>query len=154
MLKYYNTLLTFREVPDEITLCINISNCPIHCPDCHSKWLWKDEGYELTPSSIDKLIDANPGITCVAILGGDRDIVYVMDMGRYIKLHHKLKTAWYSGYDRQMVSPNCFDFYKYGPYINSQGGLDNPDSNQVFLKWNGKFWEDQTHLFYNKKGVF
>ena len=27
MLKYVNTEITFAEVPDEISLCINISNC-------------------------------------------------------------------------------------------------------------------------------
>ena len=27
-MKYTGTEITFAEVPDEITLCINISNCP------------------------------------------------------------------------------------------------------------------------------
>ena len=28
MLKYVNTLVSFSEVPDEISLCIGVSNCP------------------------------------------------------------------------------------------------------------------------------
>ena len=28
MLKYVDTLVTFSEIPDEISLCINVSNCP------------------------------------------------------------------------------------------------------------------------------
>ena len=28
MIKYVDTLVSFSEVPNEITLCINISNCP------------------------------------------------------------------------------------------------------------------------------
>ena len=48
MLKYTTAEVTFREIPDEITLCINISNCPIHCADCHSKELWGDIGTELS----------------------------------------------------------------------------------------------------------
>ena len=28
MLKYVDTMVTFSEVPSEITLCINVSNCP------------------------------------------------------------------------------------------------------------------------------
>ena len=41
-------MITFSEVPDEISLCINISNCPIKCPDCHSKFLWENIGKEIT----------------------------------------------------------------------------------------------------------
>ena len=39
MLKYLDTMVTFSEIPDEVTLCINLTNCPYHCPDCHSKEL-------------------------------------------------------------------------------------------------------------------
>ena len=39
MLKYVDSQITFREIPDEITLCINISNCPFRCKGCHSKEL-------------------------------------------------------------------------------------------------------------------
>ena len=28
-LKFVDTMVTFSEIPDEITLCFNISNCPI-----------------------------------------------------------------------------------------------------------------------------
>ena len=38
-MKYIDTKIVFSEVPDEITLAINISGCPIHCADCHSKYL-------------------------------------------------------------------------------------------------------------------
>ena len=52
MLKYINTQVVFREFPDETTLAFNISNCPIHCPDCHSKYLWEDTGTNLTIDNI------------------------------------------------------------------------------------------------------
>ena len=44
MLKYVDTLVTFSEIPDEITLCINISNCPCKCPGSHSSYLAQDIG--------------------------------------------------------------------------------------------------------------
>ena len=47
MLKYVDTAITFSEVPDEVTLCINLSNCHFHCSACHSKYLWEDVGEEL-----------------------------------------------------------------------------------------------------------
>ena len=37
MLKYANFDIVFQEVPEEVTLAINISNCPNQCPGCHSK---------------------------------------------------------------------------------------------------------------------
>ena len=32
MLKFINTLVGLREVPDEISLCINITGCNNKCP--------------------------------------------------------------------------------------------------------------------------
>ena len=53
MLKYVNSSVVFQEIPDEVTLAINISNCPCHCPGCHSKYLWEDIGLPLTTGAID-----------------------------------------------------------------------------------------------------
>ena len=33
-IKYESTLITFTEIPDEISLCLNISGCPCHCEGC------------------------------------------------------------------------------------------------------------------------
>ena len=57
MLKYANYDIVFQEVPDEVTLAINISNCPNQCVGCHSKYLWRDEGYALDKDALDKLIE-------------------------------------------------------------------------------------------------
>lgn len=48
MVKYTDSQVTFREIPDEITLCINISGCPNHCEGCHSSYLAEDIGTKLT----------------------------------------------------------------------------------------------------------
>ena len=71
MLKYVDTLVGFAEIPDEITLCINISNCPCHCEGCHSSYLAQDIGEPLDLQHLTNLIDSNKGITCVCIMGGD-----------------------------------------------------------------------------------
>lgn len=44
MLKYVDARVVFQEIPDEITLAINISNCPCHCKGCHSQYLAEDIG--------------------------------------------------------------------------------------------------------------
>ena len=71
MLKYVDTLVGFAEIPDEITLCINISNCPCHCINCHSSYLAEDIGEPLDLQHLTNLIDSNKGISCVCIMGGD-----------------------------------------------------------------------------------
>ena len=60
-------MVVFEEIPDEITIAINITNCPCKCKGCHSKFLWGDIGTELTESEINKIIKENSGITCVLI---------------------------------------------------------------------------------------
>lgn len=137
MLKYTTAQVVFREVPDEITLAINISNCPIRCPDCHSKELWEDIGTELTQEELSKLISKNNGITCVAFMGGDSDPDYVGLLAKITKKHYpELKVAWYSG--RDTLDGNnyveYFDYIKLGPYVKEEGALDSPNTEQVFYK--------------------
>lgn len=56
MLKYVDTKVVFRELPDEITLAINLSGCPCHCEGCHSPYLAGDVGTELDYAALEKLI--------------------------------------------------------------------------------------------------
>ena len=56
MLKYHSTYIGFREIPDEISLCINLTNCPNNCKGCHSPWLLEDIGIPLTYNEILNLI--------------------------------------------------------------------------------------------------
>lgn len=136
MLKYTDTMVTFSEVPDEISLCVNISNCPIHCPGCHSKELWKDVGKELTYSEIDQLMNRNDGCTVFTIMGGDANPKEVNDIAEYVGLHYDIKVCWYSG--QETLSPDIdlhwFDYVKLGPYIEEKGGLNEPTTNQRFYE--------------------
>lgn len=137
MLKYVNTEVTFAEVPDEITLCINISNCHCHCKGCHSAYLADDIGKPLDWGSLNALIYINTGITCVAFMGGDADPKTVNKLAEYVKKYHGgLKIAWYSG--RQEIHPDIkvenFDFIKVGPYMKDKGPLTSTTTNQVFYK--------------------
>lgn len=73
MLKYSNYEVTFAEIPSEITLCINLTNCPHKCVGCHSPWLREDTGTPLTYGELIKLIKQNTGISCVCFMGGDKE---------------------------------------------------------------------------------
>ena len=57
-MKYVDTLVSFSEIPDEITLCINISQCPNNCKGCHSPWLREDVGEDLNIESLENRINS------------------------------------------------------------------------------------------------
>ena len=74
MLKFVDFRVTFSEVPDEISLCINLSGCPHKCKGCHSEYLQQDIGTVLTTQMLDRIIESNDGVTCVCFMGGDNDL--------------------------------------------------------------------------------
>lgn len=137
MLKYVDSKVTFTEIPDEITLCINISNCPCHCEECHSPYLADDIGEPLDLQHLTDLIDSSRGISCVCIMGGDANPSEVDDIAQDIKEYYpELKVAWYSG--RQELSKEIelenFNYIKLGPYIKDKGPLNCRTTNQVMLE--------------------
>lgn len=136
-MKYVETLVVFREVPDEVTLAINISNCPVRCPGCHSEYLAQDIGEVLDKESLAVLVNKNPGISCVSFMGGDAEPDKVGELAAEVKkLNPALKTCWYSGRDLEHARANLevLDFVKVGPYIEEKGPLDSPDTNQRFYR--------------------
>ena len=151
MLKYVDTKVVFAEIPDEITLAINISGCPCNCKGCHSSYLAEDIGERLKCDNLTSLIHKNKGITCVAFMGGDADSSSVNAYASIIKeLFPNLKVAWYSG--RQELSKDIelsnFDFIKLGPYKEEFGPLNSKTTNQRFYKVNDKELVDITSRFW------
>ena len=148
MLKYYNYDVVFQEVPDEVSLAINLTNCPNHCPDCHSKHLWEDIGEELSEDETSRLVDIYRGdITCVLIMGGDASKNEVEALAHYIKHSLNLKVAWYSGRYEKPQNIGDFDYLKFGPYLEDKGGLKSADTNQRFYKVVNGELIDQTERF-------
>ena len=136
MIKYVDTLVTFSEIPDEITLCINISNCPCHCKGCHSSYLAEDIGEELNIHSLKNLIDNNKGITCISFMGGDSNPSDINTLAQWVKLNYPIKVAWYSGKQELSKDINLsnFNYVKLGPYIEELGPLNSETTNQRFYK--------------------
>lgn len=135
MIKYVDTLVSFQEVPDEISLCINISGCKNACLGCHSPWLAKDIGIILNSGELFRLIHNNKGITCVCFMGGDSNPKQINVLASDVK-RWGFKTAWYSGkqYLSNELQIKNFDYIKIGPYIPELGGLDNANTNQIMYK--------------------
>ena len=136
MLKYVDTKVTFAEVPNEISLCINISNCPCACKGCHSPYLAEDIGNILDIYTIVDLVDANKGITCICLMGGDSCPKEINTLAKNIQRRYvgEIKVAWYSG--RQELNEDIklrwFNYIKLGPYIEELGPLNNKNTNQRF----------------------
>lgn len=156
MLKYVDSKVVFAEIPNEITLAINISNCPCHCEGCHSPYLAEDIGEPLDLQHLTNLIDGNKGITCVCIMGGDANPSEVDDIAQDIKEYYpNLKVGWYSGRDyiSKDIDMSNFNYIKYGHYDKDKGPLNSKTTNQVMLEIDviqGKvFTKDITAKFWN-----
>jgi len=148
MLRYTETQIVFQEVPDEITLAINITGCPIRCTGCHSKHLWENTGEILDFESVEKLIASKPGITCLAFMGGDADPKSVSELSRHVKSKYGLKTCWYSGQNTPQAEKyaSSFDFLKTGPYDEKYGPLDSKTTNQRFYRISYNPFTESTEL--------
>jgi anaerobic ribonucleoside-triphosphate reductase activating protein len=134
-IKYIETKIVFQEIPDEISLAINITNCPNRCKGCHSPYLQRDIGDELTPEEINKLVRNNLGITCILFMGGDNNRTELNKLSEYIKNTFSLKVGYYSGYDNfDNLHLNNYDYIKLGHYDCNLGGLDSPKTNQKLFK--------------------
>ena len=148
-MKYVNSSIVFQEIPDEVTLAINISNCPCRCPGCHSPYLWTDTGSALTTDTIDSFMEEyGSDITCIAFMGGDAEPETIDMYSAYIhQTYPTMKTAWYSGRAQlsPLVNPSNLDYYKLGPYLRHLGPLNSPTTNQrLYRKKADDTWEDIT----------
>lgn len=154
-MKYVNTGVVFQEIPDEVTLSINISNCPCRCPGCHSRYLWADVGEPLDEQVVDSFVaQYAKEITCICFMGGDAEPQSVNRLARYIRQNHPAyKVAWYSGRVRisSMVDKQNFDYIKIGPYIRHLGALKDTTTNQRLYKKNAQgTFDDITSRFWKK----
>ena len=155
MLKFYNYDIVFQEIPDEVTLAINISNCPNHCKSCHSPWLWEDKGNDLSEETLSSLLKKYyHDITCVCFMGGDNNPSEVQHLATYL---HKqqitpVKVGWYSGKPTLPtgIDKELFHYIKMGPYIEKLGGLKSKDTNQRLYKIEGNNINDITYRFWEK----
>jgi anaerobic ribonucleoside-triphosphate reductase activating protein len=158
MLRFFNYDIVFQEVPGEVTLAINLSNCPNRCKGCHSPYLMEDVGMALDRNALDGMLEKyGDAITCVCFMGGDAAPEEVGELAGYVrrKTGGRLKTGWYSG--RPALSQDCsierFDYIKLGPYIEHLGGLDAATTNQRFYRVDNGTMIDATAGFRKKKAL-
>lgn len=128
--------VVLEEVPDRVTLAIDITNCQGHCEGCHSPWLRGDFGEELTPEKIDAMIEDNFGVNCFLFLGEGADVDALLSLVRHLnEKYPNIETALYSGLieiDERVW--DFFDYVKTGPYRRSYGPLNSPTTNQRMFR--------------------
>ena len=134
MIKYLPGLtdIVLEEIPDRVTLAVEITNCQGSCPGCHSPFLRKDIGEELTEKALDAMLDDNFGVNCLLFLGEGNDRDALLRLAAYIRASRPgLELALYSG--RTSVEKEItemFDYVKIGPYIAECGPLNERTTNQ------------------------
>ncbi len=150
MMRYVDVKEVFAEIPDEITLAVSISGCPIHCPSCHSKYLWADVGELLTTEALDLMLESHVGVTCLCLMGGDQDPAEIDRLAQWVKENSKVRTAWYSGRDElpQEITLSNFDYLKTGPYDDACGPLNVRTTNQRLYRVEQENLTDITHRFW------
>ena len=151
-MKYVDTKVVMQEVPDEITLAINISNCPCHCKSCHSSYLAQDIGEDLSIERLTQLGTEAEGITCIAFMGGDADPKRVNRLAKWVKEELDLKVCWYSGRDAisDEINLENFDYIKVGRYDEFLGPLNSRTTNQRLYKVIDSRLFDITNRFWNE----
>lgn len=152
MLKYVDAKVVFAEVPDEVTLAINISNCPCQCKGCHSSYLAQDIGEDLSIERLTQLGTEAEGITCIAFMGGDADPKRINRLAKWVKEELDLNVAWYSGRDTisNEINLENFDYIKVGRYDEFLGPLNSRTTNQRLYKVVGGKLFDITNRFWNE----
>lgn len=153
LLKYNGYSVVLQEVPDEVALAVNISDCPHRCEGCHSEYLWKYDG-DYIKTDLQNLINKYKDmLTCVCFMGGDQDNRQLNELLGIVK-HNNLKTALYSGSDSfppEEILSNL-DYIKIGRFVKELGGLNNIKTNQkMYRKHSSGLWEDITFWFQFKE---
>lgn len=152
-LKYVSTCIALQEVPDEISLIINVSGCPHHCEGCHSQYLWEYKGNYLLDDLPNIINEQGEYITCVCIMGGDYNIMELNQALGYIA-NRGYKTCVYLGCDYLPEELGAVDYLKIGSYKKDLGGLDKPTTNQRFYKKVNGTYKDITEVFQIKEKLY
>ena len=146
MLRYTDYDIVFQEIPDEVTLAINISNCPNRCKGCHSAYLMEDVGDLLTEESLSALLQKYGSVaTCVCFMGGDAEPMEVERLARFISSGQAFPAVKEELPER--LDTRYFQYIKLGPYVESLGGLKSEHTNQRLYRIEQGRMEDITYRF-------
>ncbi len=152
-LKYVSTCVALQEVPDEISLIINVSGCPHKCEGCHSQYLWEYKGNYLIDDLEQILDERGQYISCVCLMGGDYNIMELNQALDFIETRG-YKTCVYLGCNYIPPKLHTVNYLKIGSYKKNLGGLDKLTTNQRFYKNIDGQYVDITYVFQTKERLY
>lgn len=149
-MNYSNAQVVFQEVPGEISLALSISGCPFKCKGCHSSETWNPAYGE--PLELNRLLSKyGQLVTCVLFYGGEwrpQELIQHLIQCRQVGL----KTCLYTGSNKPIRALLPYlDFIKIGRWVEGNGGLESPLTNQRFYRVDAPLLTDLTHLFMEQK---
>ncbi len=146
--------ITTQDVPDELSLAISISGCPLHCKGCHSSFTWEPTfGQILTDDLLKYLIKKNKYISCVLFYGGEWRLKRLLELINIVK-QSNLKVCLYTGLMLEEVKQtkkeliDVLDYLKVGRWIAEKGGLNKKTTNQRLYKIENSELFDITNKFF------
>ena len=143
--------IVMAEIPRKITLAYQVYGCDVHCPSCHSKYLWDENAetsYELTKEKmLEDVFKYGSTVDCILFLGGEwkKELTDFLDLSKELGK----ETALYTGRDISEIPESIktrLDYLKYGPYDDEYGPLNKTTTNQHIIDM--KTGEDITNLFW------
>ncbi|WP_127717167.1 anaerobic ribonucleoside-triphosphate reductase activating protein [Halobacteriovorax sp. HLS] len=145
--------ITFQEVPNQVSLVISFTGCPVRCKGCHTKEMWNARnGVEFTNATFLNLMKKYRGlISCVCFFGGEWDEARLLEL-LIIAKNHNLLRCLYTGDEavsKEILSE--LEYLKTGPWIQELGGLESPLTNQKFINTRtgelmNEHFQKHTHL--------
>lgn len=149
-LKFVSYSVAMQEVPDEVSLVINISGCPYKCEGCHSDYLRTYSG-EFLIENVEKLyLEYKDLISCVCFMGGDQNKTELIIALKWFRTQN-LKTCLYTGTDNISNVTDLIpylDYIKMGHYSKELGGLGIKTTNQRMYKITNGYLTDITSRFW------
>lgn len=136
-MKYYQYTIVFQEMPDDIALTFELTQCPVCCEGCHSPHLQEDVGEELTLEVFKQIVDRYVGMVSAVLFMGSAynfdDQARLVQMLDYAKLLGLKTCIWTGENDVCSNLKERLDFLKTGRYIAEKGALGMPGTNQRYV---------------------
>ena len=126
MLFIHSHAISLLEIPNEISLCLNISGCPCKCEGCSEPYLQEDIGEPLSIDYIKKLLEKykNYNLTCICFMGGDKDHNTLKELFKFLSITTHISLALYSGFDFiDLDLVPYLKYYKIGRFILPKGDV-------------------------------
>lgn len=144
--------IVMSEMPKHLSLAYQVYGCDVHCPSCHSKYLWNENAetsFELTMEKFREDVGRYDCAKCVLFMGGEwkKELVDFLEEAKRLGK----KTALYTGRDIKEIPETIktrLDFLKYGPYNDEFGPLNKKTTNQHLVDM--ATGEDITKLFWKR----